>query len=299
MYYILYFMIVVNGKKIAEDTLEKLKKEPTPKKYFAAVLVGNNSASASFVKKKEETAKALGVDFRTYDFPENITEENLREEILRIAQHKTCGAVLVQLPLPENINRHYVLNVIPKEKDVDVLGERALGSFYTNRNPILPPVVGTTVKILHSVFEASHEGSEDAVKQAHEIINNLKPMTFAIVGPGFLVGRPIASFLMGKTKGLHILGRKSDLRMIKEADVVISGVGKANLIKPEYLKEGTGVIDFGYESVNGKISGDLDSTHLSNKNNQLSFYTPTPGGTGPILVSQLFENFYALAKKQK
>lgn len=226
-----------------------------------------------------------GVDFRIYKFPENISQDDLRKEVGKIASLKKVGGVIVQLPLPEHINKHYILNAIPREKDVDVLGERALGAFYTGRNPVLPPAVGVIKEIL-------------------QIVNyKLQDSKIAIIGLGFLIGKPIATWFMdstsspqaGKPAEIYLLGRGSDFSILKTADLVILGVGKTGLIKPDMLKSGAGVIDFGYGmDENGKISGDFDSGQLAICNLQLSFYTPTPGGTGPILVSKLMENFYKL-----
>ena len=112
----------------------------------------------------------------------------------------------------------------------------------------------------------------------------------AIVGLGLLVGRPIANWMMRKAKETILLHRASDLSLLKDADLVITGAGSAHLIKPEMLKNGASVIDFGYDSMHG----DFDATALAPDDSHIAFYTPTPGGTGPILVAKLFENFYRL-----
>lgn len=282
-------MIIIDGKKIAAEIIAELKKKPKPEKFLAAVFIGNNPVSENFLKQKEKVAKELGIDFRLYKFDGELLNDELRAEVRKIAEHKTCGGVIVQLPFPEHVNKHYVMNVIPREKDVDVIGERALGAFYVGRNPVLPPAVGVAEKILStSNFE-------------------LRTANVAVVGLGFLIGKPIATWLMGKVKDLILLDKFSDLSAVKNADIVISGVGKAGLIKPEMLKDGAGVIDFGY-SIKGdqrpetrdpewktKIYGDFDASSLVAGRWSLNkFYTPTPGGTGPILVAKLFENFYAL-----
>ncbi len=266
-------MIIINGKQISSEIIAELKSRPKQEKFIAAVLVGTDEVSANFIKQKQKTAEELGVDFRLYNFTEGLLNDELREEVRKIAEHATCGGVIVQLPLPEQINKHYILNVIPREKDVDVLGERALGAFYAGRNPVLPPAVGTVEKIL--------ENCELKIENC----------SVAVVGLGFLIGKPVGVWLMDKAKEIILLDKFSDLSVIKNADIVISGTGKAGLIKPDMLKTGAGVIDFGYSIQNGKISGDLDSSGDLSK---LSFYTPTPGGTGPILVAKLFENFYGL-----
>ena len=276
-------MLKISGSEIAQKIIERLKSGPAPKKILAAVLVGKDPASLGFIKQKEKTAKELGIDFRLYELNGALKNDELRQEVGRIASQKTVGGVIVQLPLPEHINKHYILNVIPREKDIDVLGERALGAFYTGRNPVLPPAVGVVEEILKA---KSYK---------------LKANKVAVVGLGFLVGKPVAHWLMGKCQELYLLDINSDFSSpageLKNADLVITGVGISGLIKPEMLKDDASVIDFGYSLDEfGKIRGDLDTSKLEAKSYKLKAisYTPTPHGTGPILVAKLFENFYKL-----
>lgn len=271
-------MKIIDGKKIAEEIIKKLKSQLKTEKIFAAILIGENLESISFLKQKEKIAKELDIDFRIYKFSADLKNDDLRKEILKIALLKKVGGVIVQLPLPKHINRHYILNVIPREKDIDVLGERALGAFYCNRNPVLPPAVSVV---------------EEIINYESYILTSKK---VAVVGAGFLTGKPIATWLMNKVKKLSIFEKGSDLTELKNYDLIITGVGQAELIKPEMLKEGAGIIDFGYSiNENKKISGDLKTNQLTNQlTNRLNFYTPIPGGTGPILVAKIFENFYKL-----
>jgi len=269
----------ISGAEIAQKIVNSLESWPKPKKILAAILVGENPASISFLKQKEKIANELDVDFRIYNFPETIKNDKLRQEVGRIASQKPVAGVIVQLPLPKNINPHYVLNAIPREKDVDVLGERALGAFYAGRNPVLPPAVGVVEKIL-TTYDL-----------------RLTTSKVAVVGLGFLVGKPIANWLMGKCPEIYLLDQGSDFSILNNADLVITGVGKPGLIKPEMLKERTGVIDFGYSlDENGKIRGDFDSSKIGNWKLEIGnlWYTPTPDGTGPVLVAKIFENFYKL-----
>ena len=276
--------MVIDGKRISQGILGELKKETMPGGIFAAILVGNDPASRSFLKIKAKIAKDLRIDFRVYEFPEKISNDKLRLEIGKLAKSKAVSGVIVQLPLPVHLNRHYVLNAIPRGKDVDVLGERALGAFYAGRNAVLPPSVGTFEHIISS----------------QSVI--LGETTVVVVGLGLLVGRPIATWLMDKSKQIILLDKGSDLGLLLHADLVVSGVGRAGLIQPNMLKKGASVIDFGYsmsehESADGTklLCGDLDASGLDTSSSQLSFFTPTPNGTGPILVAKLFENFYRLA----
>lgn len=282
--------MVIDGQKIASEILGRLAAEPKPEKFLAAILVGEDKSSVSFLAQKEKVAKTLGVDFRLYKFPATSTNDELREEVGKIAAHKTCGGVIVQLPLPEGVNRHYVLNAIPPEKDVDVLGERAIGSFYVERAKVLPPAVGAVEEILRASGDGANASTND-------VATILKSHSVALVGLGLLVGRPIATWIMWRAKETFLLRSTSDLNIIKNADIVITGAGKAGLVKLEMLKDGTLVIDFGYENNKGDFEasgGRGASIELDNIR-----YTPTPGGTGPILVAKLFENFYKLNAPEK
>ena len=281
-------------KEIAQKIIDGLKLKPTPKKILAAVLVGENSASISFIKQKEKIAKELGVDFRIYKFND--------QEIGRIASQKSVGGVIIQLPLPEQFNSQYILNTIPSEKDVDVLGERALGAFYAGRSKVLPPAVGVVEKI---------------IANCKLQIANLR---IAVIGSGSLIGKPISIWLERKTAELIILNSKTKniKEELKNADIIISGAGKANLFSAEDVKENATIIDFGYSFIDGKISGDFNASSIENckparpaggparpaggparpagglKIENLR-YTPTPGGTGPILVAKIMENFYNIS----
>jgi len=266
----------LDGKIIAAEILEQLKKLPQPKEFLAGVLVGDNAASKSFLKQKEKFAKELGIDFRIYEFSGEISDDDLQKELGKISSQGGCGGCILQLPLPESLDEQSALNVILPEKDVDVLGERALGAFCAGRGN-LPPSVAVVEEIIKRL-EIDLSGS-----------------VVAVVGAGRLIGKPVSNWLLGKTKELMVLDKGSDLGELKKADVIISGTGVPGLIKGEMLKTGAGVIDFGYaKNSEGKTSGDLDCLGIALHDSRLAFYTPTPGGTGPILVAKILENFYKL-----
>jgi methylenetetrahydrofolate dehydrogenase (NADP+)/methenyltetrahydrofolate cyclohydrolase len=273
-------MQIIDGKKISKEIIESLKEKANlinNKKFLGAVLVGDDSSSLKFLKQKENVSKELGIDFRIYNFPQNITTDNLRQKINQIVHHKTCGGLIVQLPLPDHINTYYVLNAIPKQKDPDVLSEHSLGAFYTQRNKILPPSVNTVKEIF---------------KRQNIEIEDLNKLNIAVIGFGFLIGKPISFWLLPQVNILRVFNKKSfDVKYLKDFDVIISGAGKANLFSAKDVKDNTLVIDFGYDFIDGKIKGDFNSLDVGNTNIS---YTPTPFGTGPILVAKLFQNFVIL-----
>ncbi len=268
-------MNVINGKAIAAEILGELKLLPKPEKFFAGIVIGDDPSSESFQKLKQRTTMDLGVDYRIYHLSPELGNDGLRKEIGRIGAQKTCGGVIIQFPIPEHLNKHYLVNAIPAEKDPDVLSERSLGAFYANRNPALHPAAATVEAILaHLDFD-------------------IKTKKVAVVGPGFLIGKPVATWLIGRSSDLYVLDRGADFSILKTCDLVISGAGKIGLLTPEMLKDDAGVIDFSYsKNEQGELVGDFDPS--SPDVEKLSFYTPTPGGTGPILVAKLLENFYRL-----
>ncbi len=273
--------MVIDGKKIAAEIMERLKKMPKPAKFLGAVLVDKDPASLNFLKQKEKAGRELGVDFRLYELPENITTDDLRAEIGRLAGPKSCGGFIVQLPLPEKINRHYVLNAIPKDKDVDCLSEAALGAFYTSRSPIAPPAVAAVEEILKPESR------------------NLRDLTVVMIGKGFLIGKPVGFWLQNRVAELVVIDTtvKNMKAKLREADIVISGAGSPELFGAGDLKDGAFVVDFGFgRDAAGKIAGDFDPTGADERNIR---YTKTPGGTGPVLVAELFENFYKLNAEGK
>lgn len=274
--------MIIDGKKIAAEILEKLKALPRPGAFFGAALIGEDPASVGFLKQKARVAEELGIEFRLYRLQEDITTDKLREEIGRLARVKNCGGFIVQLPIPKHINKHYTLNAIPKEKDVDVLCESSLGAFYTGRSDIVPPSVGAVGEIL------KHNKK------------NLRECSVVLMGTGFLTGKPVGFWLQEQVAELTIIDEHSkNLRgKLADADIVISGAGVPQLFNLGDLGDGALVIDFGWNKLDGKTVGDFDAiadSHQAQKKKIL--YTPTPGGTGPVLVAKLFENFYTLNRE--
>lgn len=271
--------MIIDGKAIAASIIERSRAMPKIGKFFGAVLVGDDAASVNFLKQKERVAKELGIEFRLHQLPLGITTDALRAEVGRLAEPKTCGGFIVQLPLPETINRYYILNAIPKQKDVDCLSEPALGAFYTERGKIVPPSVATVEEIL------THE---------HRDLGALRELKAVVIGAGFLIGKPVGFWLQNRVAELVVLDAsvKNIQEKLGDADIVIAGAGHAGLFGAQHLKEGAIVIDFGFNhSAEGKNVGDFDPAGADEKN---IHYTKTPGGTGPVLVAKLFENFYKL-----
>lgn len=246
---------------------------PLKRRRFLAVFsIAPDEATKKFIAQKKKIAALLGIDFRIYEYQEGISQDALRHEIYKMGKHATCGGILVQLPLPNNINPAYVLNAIPPEKDVDVLGRRARECFASGENKILPPAISVVEKIIQN--------------SKFEIHNSI----MAVVGLGNLVGKPVSLYFKNKCKELILLDKGDDFNILKKADILVCGAGDPGIINAEMVKENVLVIDFGYGTKNGKLMGDFDASNIS----ESVVYTPTPGGTGPILVAALFQNFVVL-----
>jgi len=263
----------VDGKKIRDKVLEELKSEVGSRELrLVGVLVGDHPGSKKFMELKEKAAKEIGIDFRLYEFPGDISTNKLRDELNNIAKQGVTHGIIVELPLPEQINAQYILNTIPQEKDVDVLSTKAQGAFFVGKSKILPPAV-EALKI---------------VLEEHDV--DIKGKDVAVFGYGILIGKPIANWLAVQGASVFVINEftKNPEEISKEADIVISGVGEAGLIKGEMVKDDAIVIDFGY-SEDGK--GDVDFDSVSKK---VSLITPVPGGMGPIVVAAVLKNLLRL-----
>lgn len=270
--------MIIDGSKIAKEIVNDLKNKRKPDKFLLAFVMESDEKSFGFIKKKKELSEKLGVDFRIFEINDDESEKELKSRIKNASKDKECGGVIVQLPLSESLgeNKHSILNAIPEEKDVDMLGSDALGRFYNGNSKILPPSVSVLEEILSRInFE-------------------VKSKTVSVIGAGFLTGKPITNWLMNKSKEVFVLDKGSSFEILKNSDLVISGAGKPGLIDPNSLKKDSIFIDFGYgRSEKGGVMGDLNAENKDSLG-RLKFYTPTPGGTGPILVACLFNNFYIL-----
>ena len=260
-------MKLLEGEKIAEEILKDLKKRIKGRNLKLVVfLVGEDPASLLFTKAKEKACKKIGVGFELLKFPSWVNQADLEKEIKKTVLKTDIQGVVVQLPLPADINSQEIVDIIPLEKDIDVLSQKAFEKFKTGNSLVIPPVVA-------------------AIKRLFEDYKiNLSGKKIVLVGAGKLVGFPISVWLVQKRINFSII-EKSTLNpevILKQADIVISGVGKAGLIKGEMIKEGAVVVDAG---------SDVDFKSVSEK---ASYITPIRGGIGPLTVACLLENLLKL-----
>jgi len=272
-------MKLLEGKKAAEDILKKIKKEAKEKNLkLAVVLVGGDPASLIFVKEKEKVCKRVGIGFELLKLPSEIGQGDLEKEIKGLAEREDVSGMVVQLPLPEEINAQEILDIIPLGKDADVLSSRSFAEFKAGGSQVVPPVVGAV----------------DHLLKEYKI--DLRNRKIVLVGAGKLVGLPLAVWLAQKNIGFSVIDKSTENPELisKQADVIISGIGKPGFIKSEMVKDGAIVIDAGSSLEKGKITGDVDFKNVSEK---ASFITPVPGGIGPLTVACLLENLANLNRR--
>ncbi len=258
--------MIVDGRSIASEILTEVRKSVTRTIVVRAVVVSPSPATESYLSIKAARAAEAGMHLDVVRLGAHATEDEVRQWVTSPG----CDAVIVQLPLPKHLNQEAALDAIPLERDADVLSTRAYERFaHGEDGAIVPPVVAAIAEIL------MREKVSIAGKRA------------AVVGQGKLVGKPAAALLSMLGAEVSVLTQESsDLSVLKEADIVITGAGVPGLIRPEHLKEGVVLIDAGTSESDGAIVGDADPACLS----VASVFTPVPGGVGPIAVACLFRN---------
>lgn len=273
--------MIINGQKIAENLLVKLKrrvsdlenKSITPK--LGVILVGQDKPSLAYVHQKEKACRKIGIDFKLYQFSKNISTKKLCQKIKNIQRQKLSG-LIIQLPLPKHLHVQQVLDSVNPKIDVDCLTSFNIGKLATKTQEIMPPTCGAILDLLN----------------AHKI--NLKGKHVVVVGRGDLVGKPLSILLTQRLITLTICTKltRNLGKLTKQADVLISGVGKPNLIKANMVKRGVVIIDAGFFVKNKKIYGDVDFKRVKHF---ASIISPVPGGVGPVTVAKLLENVVKMA----
>lgn len=275
-------MPLIDGKKIAKNILSKTKREVKLLKeknihpMLGVILVGDHEPSKVYVAKKQEAAENIGIGFKLFSFEKTISEQKLISEIQKIQKKYPLSGLIVQLPLPEHLYTPTILNSVDASKDVDSLTSFNIGKLMMKWGNILPPTPAAALEILRSL-KVSLPGKD-----------------IVIVGAGALVGKPLSIILANEraTVTLCNSATKNLQSLCKKADIIVSGVGKKDLIRGNMVKSGAIVIDAGVSFENKKMYGDANVSEISKK----AFVTPTPGGVGPITVAKLLANTVICAK---
>ncbi|MEI6092853.1 MAG: bifunctional 5,10-methylenetetrahydrofolate dehydrogenase/5,10-methenyltetrahydrofolate cyclohydrolase [bacterium] len=281
--------LLIDGKKVSQDIIEEIRSESETlgiKPGLVVVLVGEDPASAVYVRNKERACEKAGFYHKTYRLPSNTTQDQLLAVIKDIDRDCNVHGLIVQLPLPKHINEELIINSIPEGKDVDCFHPSNVGRLMTKKKGDSPLLVApcTPAGILELL---------DRYKIT------ISGKNVAIVGRSNIVGKPMALMMLNRDATVTICHSKTkDLSsVLKQADIVIAAVGVARLIKADMLKTGCTVIDVGMNRLDtGELVGDVDFEGVKNN---VSAITPVPGGVGPMTIAMLLKNTLMMAKRQK
>lgn len=255
--------VILNGKKLADKILERLKEEvkKLPAIKLVVILVGENHASLNFVKQKQKTAEKIGIGFELYKFDSKISNQSLSKKVEKIVDNKSATGIIVQLPLPFHIDTDKIINLIPPKKDPDALSVDNL--------LVETPTASGIMKLLQ----------EYGIK--------IKGRKVVIIGKGRLVGKPLAETMKKAGADLIICDRETKNLKSKtlKADILVSATGCPCLIKKDMIKREAVVIDAG--------NGDVDFERVKKKT---KYIAPPIGGVGPMTVAILLSNLIKLAK---
>ncbi len=278
---------IINGKlvsaKIRSDIAEQVKEHKAifgKSPGLAVVVVGDDPASAVYVRNKHRACLEVGIESYQIELPANTTEEELFAEIDRLNKDERVNGILVQLPLPKGINEESVINRISPEKDVDAFHPANVGRIMIGNYKFLPCTPAGIIDLM------DHYGIEIAGKRC------------VVIGRSNIVGKPMALLLTernGTVTLCHSKTRGLD-EICRQADIIVVAIGRAQFLKADMVKPGAVIIDVGINRLeNGKLCGDVAFDEVSEV---ASMITPVPGGVGPMTIATLLKNTLTAAKMQ-
>lgn len=272
--------------KIKKDLAERVGRLPMPP-VLSIASVGERSDSLAFIAAKETFAKEIGVRVERIKFPENVSEGDIRSALLRSAMSDSVHGIILQLPIPEGINKVSCLNLIPSEKDIDGLSAVSMRLLLEGKPHMTPATARGIVNMLDA-YDISVPGKR-----------------IVVVGRSVLVGKSVALSMLQKDATVTLCHRKTEhlADITKEADILIVAAGVPRLIGRQHVREGQVVIDVGItksgeaDPDTGKFAllGDVDFAAVETVVEAIS---PVPGGVGPMTVSALFQNLVEAAEQK-
>ena len=265
---------IMDGKAVAEKIKAKIKVAVSNLKDrpgLAAILVGENPASKVYVNIKQKTCDEVGIYSELYKLPDSTKEEELLQLIKKLNANKKIHAILVQLPLPLQIDEEKILAAVALEKDVDGFSSVNIGRLMSGKEAAIPCTPKGVIRLLEEY------GIEIAGKSA------------VVIGRSMIVGRPTALLLLNRDATVSVCHSKTRNLWFytKNADILVVAAGKPKLVTANMIKEGAVVIDVGINRVGSKLVGDVDFENVKKK---AAYITPVPGGVGPMTVAMLMEN---------
>ena len=278
---------IIDGKEVSAQVKEQVKEEAAQLKAatglqvgLAVVIVGNNRASRVYVNNKKKACEAVGFQSFEYALDEGTTQEELLELVEVLNENPQVNGILVQLPLPKQIDEKAIINAISPDKDVDAFHPSNVGRIMIGSYAFLPCTPAGVMELIAST------GVSVSGKNC------------VVIGRSNIVGKPMAMLLLHQNGTVTIChSRTQNLKEIcAQADILVAAVGKANFVTADMVKEGAVVIDVGMNRLdNGKLCGDVDFAAVEPK---AGYITPVPGGVGPMTIAMLMRNTLTAAKQQ-
>ena len=277
-------MTIIDGKVVSAHIRQELSsevKELGIKPKLAVILVGNDPASAVYVRNKQKACIETGIEPLQITLPENTAEDDLLALIDELNSDESVNGILVQLPLPKTISEKKVIERISPKKDVDAFTYESVGKIVEGNYGFLPCTPAGIMELL-KFYNISPEGKE-----------------CVIIGRSNIVGKPMALLLLNANGTVTVCHSKThDLKEVtKRADILVVAIGKPNFVTSDMVKDGAVVIDVGINRLpDGKLCGDVAFDEVAEI---ASFITPVPGGVGPMTITMLMKNTVSAAKKQQ
>ena len=271
--------MLMDGRELAKDIKAKIKAEIDDIKRIynvnptvASILVGDNQASQVYLNSQIKSYQDLGIGVQKYFFSKEISEAYLLNLVDKLNKDTEIDGIMINLPLPPQISATKVLNRIKLIKDVDGFKAENLGLLFQNNEDFISPSTPAGIMALIKGYNIDLEGKD-----------------VVVVGSSNIVGKPIAALILNSRGTVTICNiyTKNLAEKTKNADILISAVGKPKFITEDMVKEGAVVIDVGINRVNGKLVGDVDFENVQKK---VSYITPVPGGVGALTVAMLLSN---------
>ncbi|MCI8315512.1 MAG: bifunctional methylenetetrahydrofolate dehydrogenase/methenyltetrahydrofolate cyclohydrolase FolD [Lachnospiraceae bacterium] len=269
---------VIDGKKISQEIKDELKEKVTALKEagkeicLAVIQVGSDPASSVYVGNKKKACAYIGIESLSYELPEETTEQELLALIEKLNANQRVNGILVQLPLPKQIDEEKVIQAISPEKDVDGFHEKNVGALCIGSKGYVSCTPLGVIQLL------KRSGVEISGKNC------------VVIGRSNIVGKPMALLLLRENGTVTVChSRTQNIREItRQADILVVAVGKPKMIDASYIKEGAVVIDVGiHRDENNKLCGDVDFADVAP---HTSAITPVPGGVGPMTIAMLMYN---------
>lgn len=278
--------VIIDGKELAKKIRANLKieceelKKKNIKSKLAVIMVGEDPASKVYVRNKSRACEDVGIEYEEYLLGEKTTQKELIELIKKLNNDKTVNGILLQSPIPSNLDINEAFRTILPEKDVDGFNPVNVGKLVLNQDTF----VSCTPYGIMKMFE--------------EYNIDLTGKNVVILGRSNIVGKPLIHCCLNKNATVTSCHSKTQnlAQKTKEADILISAIGKANFVTTDMVKRDAVVIDVGINRLeNGKITGDVDFKNVKEK---ASYITPVPGGVGPMTIAMLMNNVIKATKRQ-